>query len=152
MARARSWVSMVTGRTSQTARTVSRISRTSDTGIFSLRIATAANSFRTWTLIVPCSASSVSTRSAFCVSFDSRYSRTLVSKNASAALIGLESVELERGGEAAAELAQPREELPGTGRPGHLESLLAHDLDLELVAFSQAKGFDHRGGKANCEA
>ena len=58
-------------------------------------IATAANSFKTWTLIVPRSASSASTRSAFSASDDNKYSRTLVSKNTSGALIGLESVELE---------------------------------------------------------
>ncbi len=75
-----------------------------------------------------------------------------MSKKVSAALIGLEPVELERGGKAATELAQPREELPGTGRPGHLEGLSARDLDFDLVAFFQVKGFDDGGGKANREA
>ena len=55
--------------------------------------------------------------------------------NRSAALMRLEPVELEVGGQAPTELHQPRQELARPGAPTHLQRACTRDADLDLVAF-----------------
>jgi len=64
------------------------------------------------------------------------------SKNASAALVGFQSIELEVLGEATAELSQPNEQL--TRRRGlvNLERARAGHMDLDTVAFLESQGID----------
>jgi hypothetical protein len=61
----------------------------------SFLVATAVNSLRACTLMVPDCASNSYTRSALAGSSERRYSWTLVSKNESASLMGFQSIELE---------------------------------------------------------
>jgi hypothetical protein len=74
---------------------------------------------------------------------------TLVSWNASAALIRFEAVEFEVRRQPAAILSQTRQQLASGSRPLHFEPPPACDVDLYVIALLELKGFDDAGGKAH---
>src|SRR5689334_3175350 len=75
---------------------------------------------------------------------------TLVSRKR-LALIGLEPVEPEARGQAAAEPSQPRQDLGRLGRPGDFEGARPGDGDLDVVPLLETKRLDHGGGEAHGE-
>jgi hypothetical protein len=65
--------------------------------------------------------------------------------------IRLVPVELEIGGEAAAEGAKAFQQLVAAGLARHTKLTPVSDMDFDLVAFPESERFDHDGGKANRE-
>ena len=137
-ARARSWVvrwSRVSTSTDGSHR-VEYLPAPPDSGILSLRIATAANSFKTWTLIVPSSGeqrldASLPSRRPSTAGTAGRSCR----RTTSAALIGLEAIELERGGQPAAGTCAAARGVHGRRAPRVTSNgFPACDLDLDLIA------------------
>src|SRR5487761_199245 len=102
--------------------------------------------------MTPDSASSVSTRSAFSLSEESRYNSTLVSKNGSASLIGLQPVELEIPGQSAPVLPQPGQKLPCTRSLLDFERPRARGMDLDIVAFLELQRLHHGSGEPDGQA
>jgi hypothetical protein len=74
--------------------------------------------------------------------------RILVSSKTSS-LVGVVAAQAEAGGEGTFQFVQPREGALTAAIPVHLEAALAGDLDLDLVAFPEAQGFDDRCGQTD---
>src|SRR5712664_1797316 len=100
----------------------------------SLRVATDMNSFRTCTLMTPPALRISSTLSALTSSSDSRYRRTLVSKKASAPLIGFQELKLEILGQAAAEPAEAGQEFGGGGGLLYFQNTFTGGMHCDVVA------------------
>jgi hypothetical protein len=66
--------------------------------------------------------------------------------------IRLIPVELEIGGEAAAEGAKAFQQFVAAGLTRHAKLTPISDMDFDLVAFPEPERFDHDSGKANREA
>jgi hypothetical protein len=88
---------------------------------------------------------------AFVGSAENRYRMTLVSKNASAPLIGFEPVELEIRRQSAAIFPQSRQDVATAGALCYLEAASTGNDDLDIVALIEAEGIDHDGRQANGE-
>src|SRR5581483_5218921 len=151
-AKPRSCVSNVRGTIFKVARKTSRKSRVSTQLSRTLRMATLANSFKTWTLMVPPAARRSSVCSAFPDSVSVRYTSTLESKKTPSTLIGFEPVELEVLGQSSAVLAKPREKRSPIGRLPDLDHLRAQRMNLDVVAFLQAERLHDGGRQAYREA
>src|SRR5262245_48917855 len=102
--------------------------------------------------MTPESASSSSTRSALSASDESRYKRTLVSKNGSTALIGYQPIEFEILWQSAAEFPQAAQQLLRPRRLFDFERAFACGVQRDIVTLAKIESLDHRGRQPNCQA
>jgi hypothetical protein len=75
-----------------------------------------------------------------------------VSKNVSATGIGFNAIKLEIGGQATAVLSYARKQLSSAGRLLDLEKARSRNINLDVVAFLEAKRFHYWGGQADSQA
>src|SRR6185312_14487814 len=88
----------------------------------------------------------------FSLSEESRYSSTLISKNGSASLIGLQPVKLEVLRQSATVLPQPGQKLARARDLLDLERPLARSMDLDVIAFLELQRLDYGSREPDGEA